>query len=423
MKLLLTRIGIAVLATIVTLSSISCSIASSSNLTSDSDSSDTKQVTPKTQPVANSKLVAANTRFGFKLFSNILKQNDKQNVFVSPASVSIALSMTYNGASGKTKQAMAKALELQDMSLEAVNQGNAGLKTLLEQSDPKVQLTIANSLWARKDVSFNPGFIQRNQTFYGAQIERLDFAAPSATSEINNWVNRSTRGRIREIVDSINPQQVMFLINAIYFKGKWADEFDKQQTRDRPFYLADGSQKQHPMMQQRGSYRYYETDQFQAVSLPYGKGRTSLYLFLPKQKTNLPAFYKTLTAENWQTWMKNFGIREGSIQIPRFKMEYEIELKKTLSALGMGNAFDRAQADFSNLTDAKVHINEVKHKTFVEVNEEGTEAAAVTSVGIQVTSAQISNPFEMKVDRPFFCAIRDNKTGEILFMGSIVSPN
>lgn len=215
----------------------------------------------------------------------------------------------------------------------------------------------------------------------------------------------------------------MFLINAIYFKGKWMNEFDKSQTADQPFTLADGRQKQHPMMSQRGDYRYTENQQFQAVSLPYGKGRTSLYVFLPKPNSNLADFQKTLTAENWQTWMKTFSKREGSIQLPRFKMEYEIQLKKSLSALGMGIAFDPLKADFSNLSETSTRIDEVKHKTFVEVNEEGTEAAAVTSIGIRATSAQMEvAPFSMTVDRPFFCAIRDNKTGEILFMGEIVNP-
>ncbi|MGV0028250.1 serpin family protein [Phormidesmis priestleyi] len=422
-KLILTKIGIAMLAAIVTLSSVSCSSAASPNLTVKNPPRTQPKQPQKTKTVVNPQLVTANTRFGFKLFSEILKQDGQKNVFVSPSSVAIALSMTYNGAGGSTQQAMAKALKFNGLSLQEVNQANADLRELLQQSDPKVELTIANSLWARQGVNFKSTFLESNKTFYAAQVTTLDFSSPTAPKEINNWVKRNTRGKISEIVDSIDPQQVMFLVNAIYFKGKWTAEFDKQETRDRPFFLTNGSQKQHPTMQQRGEYRYFETEQFQAVSLPYGKGRTSLYVFLPKKESNLTAFSKTLTAENWQTWMKKFGKREGLIQLPRFKMEYEIQLKKALSALGMEEAFDRQKANFSNLADVPVNIDEVKHKTFVEVNEEGTEAAAVTSVGIRATSVQVdSQPFEMKVDRPFFCAIRDNKTGSILFMGSIVDP-
>ncbi|MCY7321861.1 MAG: serpin family protein, partial [Phormidesmis sp. CAN_BIN36] len=295
-QLLFTRIGIAVLAAIVTLTSVSCSTASSSNLHLKpiNPTSTTNSIAAKPKIVVNPKLIEANTRFSFNLFSKILKQDGK-NVFVSPSSVAISLSMVHNGAKGETRQAIAKALEMQGMSLSEINQANASLKTSLESSDPGVQLTIANSLWARKGVDFKPEFIQRNQTFYAAEVESLDFADPSAPGQINGWVKKITQGKISEIVDRIDADQVMFLINAIYFKGKWMTEFDKSQTTDRPFNLANGRQKQHPMMSQKGEYRYYETQQFQAVSLAYGKGRTSLYVFLPKPNSSLAEFQKTLT--------------------------------------------------------------------------------------------------------------------------------
>ena len=424
-KRLFTRIGIAVLAATITLTSVSCSGAAGSNLNPKplKPTPTTKPIAAKPKIMVNPKLIAANTRFSFKLFSEVLKQDGTKNVFVSPSSVAIALSMIHNGAKGETQQAIVKALEMQGMSLSEINQANASLKTILESSDPKVQLTIANSLWAKKGVDFEPEFIQRNQKFYAAEVKSLDFADPSTLGQINGWVKKNTQGKISEIVDRIHPDQVMFLINAIYFKGKWMNEFDKSQTTAQPFTLANGRQKQHPMMTQKDEYRYYETQRFQAISLPYGEGRTSLYVFLPKSNSSLSEFQKTLTAENWQTWMKTFSKREGSIQLPRFKMDYEIELKKSLSALGMGIAFDPSKADFSNLSSVSTRIDEVKHKTFVEVNEEGTEAAAVTSIGIRATSAQVTvAPFSMVVNRPFFCAIRDNKTGEILFMGSINDP-
>ncbi|NJP10354.1 MAG: serpin family protein [Leptolyngbyaceae cyanobacterium RU_5_1] len=371
----------------------------------------------------NPKLVSANTRFGLKLFSEILKRDSNKNVFVSPSSVAIALSMAYNGANGETQQAMARALNVQGMSLEELNRGNADLRELLQNPDPKVQLAIANSLWARQGVPFKPEFIQRNQQFYGAKVAELDFADSQAASIINNWVNQNTRGKISKIIDTINPNDVMFLINAIYFKGNWSNQFDKQQTSQKPFYLLGGSQKQHPMMNQQGEYRYYEDAQIQAVSLPYGeRRRMSMYIVLPKKPSNLSDFYTNLTAETWESLISRLSTRQGTIQIPKFKLEYSIELKQALSALGMAAAFgDRA--DFSNLSQAPTKIDEVKHKTFVEVNEEGTEAAAVTSIGIRATSIRIpEEPFRMVVDRPFFCAIRDNQTGAVLFMGSIVDP-
>ncbi|GAP95089.1 serpin family protein [Leptolyngbya sp. NIES-2104] len=413
------RSSIALFAILLAVGAISCSgSAHSQNPKSEIRNSQITQAR-EVKPV-NPKIVEANTRFGFKLFSEILKKDGKENVFVSPSSVAIALSMAYNGANGQTKTAMAKALEFQGMTLEEINQAHHNLKAALEKADPKVQLLIANSLWARQGVDFNPSFLDRNAKFYDAKVKSLDFEQPAAADEINSWVKESTRGKIPKIVDRINPNDVMFLMNAIYFKGKWTNEFDKSNTQTRPFTLVNGSKKQVPLMKRQGNYRYFETNQFQAISLPYGDERLSMYVFLPK--SNLAAFQKSLTAQNWQTWMKQFSAREGQIQLPRFKMDYDVELKEALSALGMGIAFDDA-ADFSGLSKGTTKIDQVKHKTFVEVNEEGTEAAAVTSIGIVATSIRVpEEPFRMIVDRPFFSAIRDNQTGEILFMGTIVNP-
>jgi serine protease inhibitor len=388
------------------------------------------KIAPSQEPVAmkkdqevDPKLVAANQQFGFKLFSEILKQDQGKNVFVSPASVAIALDMVYNGASGKTQTAMAQALQLNGMSLEDLNRANVDLKQVLENPDPEVQLAIANSLWARQGIPFQPDFMQRNQQFYGAELTNLNFSDAKSPDIINSWVKQNTRGKINQIVETLDPDDVLFLINAIYFKGDWTRPFDQQKTAQRPFYLTNGTQKSHAMMSQSGEYRYYETEQFQAVSLPYGqKRRLNLIIILPKRSSSLSAFYQELNPENWQQWVGQLRNRQGSIQVPRFKLEYDIELKRALSALGMAAAFDPAEANFSGISSIPTRIDQVKHKTFVEVNEAGTEAAAVTSIGIRATSAMPSEPFKMVVDRPFFCAIRDNQTGSLLFMGSIVEP-
>ncbi|MDZ7961530.1 MAG: serpin family protein [Aulosira sp. DedQUE10] len=372
---------------------------------------------------SDTKLVNANNKFGFKLFSEVLKnESSEKNVFVSPSSVAIALAMTYNGASGSTQKAMAKTLELQGMNLSEINSSYAALKKLLENPDANVQLTIANSLWANQNTNFQSDFLKKNQDFYNAKVTNLNFQDAEAPNIINNWVKDNTQGKINKIVDQIQPDQVLFLINAIYFKGKWSNEFDKSQTAILPFYLASGQPKQHLMMSQDGDYRYQENEQFQAVSLPYGKdGKVSLYIFLPKQNSNIKAFYQNLNAENWETWMTQFRKREGSIRLPRFKTDYDVTLNDALKALGMGEAFSH-QANFSGI-GKNLAISQVKHKTFVEVNEEGTEAAAATSATIMLTSAAPqTEPFKMIVDRPFFCAIRDNQTGSVLFMGSIMEP-
>lgn len=371
----------------------------------------------------NEKLVQANTNFGFKLFSQIFAKDSNKNIFVSPSSVAIALQMTYNGAAGDTQQAMAQTLQLQGMSLAGINQSQLALTQSLTKIDPKVQLDIANSLWLKQGFPFKPEFLQTTEKYYQAKITNLDFNNPNSVNIINDWVSQNTNSKIPTIIDSIEPSAVLFLINAIYFKGNWQKEFSKSDTKEQPFTLLNGTRKQHPLMSQKGKYSYYENNEFQAISLPYGSGRLSMYVFLPKTNVKLADFYNKLTAENWQQWMKQFSLKDGEIVLPKFKLEYNLTLNEALKALGMEVAF-QDRANFSNMTSQEVQIDEVKHKTFVEVNEEGTEAAAVTSIGIRVASAPIREepPFKMLVDRPFFCAIRDNQTGTILFMGSIVDP-
>ncbi|BCL35737.1 serpin family protein [Nostoc sp. MS1] len=373
--------------------------------------------------VPNTKVVDANNKFAFKLFSEVVKEeNNAKNISVSPTSVAIALAMTYNGASGSTQKAMAKTLELQGITLPELNSANAELNKLLQNPEENVQLTIANSLWVNKNISLRPDFLQRNRDFYQAQVSNLDFQNPNATKTINNWVKENTKGKINNIVDTIEPNQALFLINAIYFKGQWSQKFDKAQTKPQTFYTGSGQQKQHPMMSQKGEYRYFETPQFQAISLPYGQKRNvSLYIFLPKQNSNLKAFYQNLTPENWNKWLSEFSQRDGSITLPRFQSDYDISLNDTLKALGMGEAFTN-KANFSGMGD-KLAISQVKHKTVIEVNEEGTEASAATSVGIVATSLrQPQPPFQMVVNRPFFYAIRDHQSKNILFMGAVVDP-
>jgi serine protease inhibitor len=379
----------------------------------------------KPADATDAKLADANNRFGFKLFAELLKQDNRKNVFISPSSVAFALAMTYNGAAGETQQAMAKTLELQGLSLDDVNRANASLRKTLTNPDPKVQLTIANSLWARKGFGFKEDFLKRNRDFFSAQVSELDFDNPGASAKINDWVSKSTNAKIKKIVeDKIDSDLVLFLINAIYFKGDWAAKFDKTKTADAQFFLLDGSAKKHPTMVQSGKFLYLEDKDFQAVSLPYGGGRMSMYVFLPQQGSSLDAFRKQLTPENWEQWMTRFHKMEGELALPRFKLEYETSLNDALKALGMGVAFDPGKANFEGMHsvsgDQNLYISEAKHKTFVEVNEEGAEAAAVTSIGISATSYE--EPFKMVVNRPFFCAIRDNQTGSVLFMGSIVEP-
>ncbi|HZI88266.1 MAG TPA: serpin family protein, partial [Pyrinomonadaceae bacterium] len=229
------------------------------------------------------RLNAANSKFAFKLYEQALKQPGRTNVLISPTSVMLALAMTYNGAEGETRRAMANTLGLEGMSLEEVNRAAADLTSALSSTDPKVQLKIANSLWAKKGFSPKPDFVQRARDYYAAEVASLDFASPAAPETINSWVSKNTEGRIEKVVDQIDPEVVLFLINAIYFKGQWQFPFQKEKTKDDVFRLADGRQKKLPMMFQSGKYFYQKGKDFQAIFLPYGTGRISMYIFLPDE--------------------------------------------------------------------------------------------------------------------------------------------
>ena len=372
-------------------------------------------------------LFTSTSKFAFKFYSQLRKEDANKNVFVSPSSIILALAMTYNGAESKTREAMARTLEIEGLPLNDVNTGLADFQRDVRNADPKVQLKIANSIWARQGFTLKPDFIERSKQHYSAEVTSLDFDSPDAATKINSWVKNKTDNLIESIIDRISSDQMLFLINAIYFKGQWKTEFEKAKTKDDDFQLATGQQKKVPMMSQSGQYRYLKGEDFQAVSLPYGDGRVNMYVFLPDKGTTLEQFQTKVTFENWEAWMKNLRFERGTMMMPRFKVEYEIQLNDALKALGMTEAFDPDRADFSGIAainaGVRLYISEVKHKAFAEVNEEGTKAAAVTSVGMSTTSMQVPRePFTMKVDRPFFFAIRDDATGAVLFMGSIVDP-
>ena len=371
---------------------------------------------------AEEKLVTADTKFGFKLLAELNRADSTGNIFISPASIALALAMTGNGAAGTTREAMARTMELGEISLDSLNRSYQRLLGDLKKPDSQVRLSIANSLWARKDIQLSPEFLKLTGRFYGAKVTNLDFARSDAARKINDWVSRNTQRKVNYLIDRTNPNDLLYLINAIYFKGSWSQKFDSRRTARREFTLLNQTRESIPMMTQSGDYRYCRDDKFQAVSLPYGSGRISMYVFLPNVESDLAELLRGLIAENWDSWLPRFRRVKGDIVLPRFQLEYEATLNDALKELGMAEAFDPARADFSNLTRARIgaFISAVKHKAVVEVNEEGTEAAAATSVGVALTA--LPESFTMVVDRPFFFAIRDNQTGLVLFTGVVRDP-
>ena len=366
-------------------------------------------------------LVEADVKFGLKLFRDIVQAEQDRNIFISPLSVSMALGMAYNGSAGSTQEAMRNTLEYGDLTSDEINASFQSLIALLSQLDPRVQFQIANSIWYRLDFPVSQDFIDVNQTYFDAEVRELDFSAPEAPGIINAWVDEKTHGKIREIIDSIDPLTMLYLINAIYFKGAWVSEFDKDLTRDDSFTASDGSQIPVRMMQQENEFQYFETNDFQAIDLPYGNGKFSMTILLPKRQKTPDSLVSDFTQENWAEWMSSFSEKKGSLMFPKFKMEYEILLKSILTNLGMGIAFSE-QANFTGIHEnGGLLISEVIHKTFIEVDEEGTEAAAVTAVVVGATSVDPAG-FTMRVDRPFVFLIREIHANTLLFMGKIVEP-
>ncbi|MFQ6133278.1 MAG: serpin family protein [Armatimonadota bacterium] len=369
--------------------------------------------------------MAANTRFGFALFSALREEQPTSNVFISPASIAMALAMTYNGAAGETKAAMAKALSLGDMTLDTLNHANDDLRSSLAQADEDVELTVANSLWIRQGAPFAEDFLGVNEDFYGAELAELDFDSPEAADTINDWVRKESRERIDGIMEPpIDPLAVLFLINAVYFNGKWKHAFEKGDTKPADFTLLDGSTKSVHMMSQTEEFGYLDGEGFQTVSLPYGTGRLSMFILLPDRDSSLAELCEGLEAESWEAIAGELRSREVILKLPRFTAEYEAKLNAALIALGMGVAFESERGDFSKMVaeGPPLYISKVKHKAYVRVDEEGTEAAAATSVEMRLGAAAPTEPVKVIVDRPFFCAIRDKQTGTVLFMGAIVDP-
>ena len=377
---------------------------------------------PRELNLAENRLIEADNRFAFKLFSEINQQEGDKNVFISPLSVAMALGMTYNGAAGETQQAMQKTLELEGLTLREVNESYRSVIDLLRDLDPQVEFVLANSIWYRQDYAFEQEFLEVNRKYFDAEVRRLDFADPGAPQAINGWVSDKTEGKIEQIVPSpLPPDAVMYLINAIYFNGTWAFQFDQSRTSKAMFRLKDGSEATVDMMSHGSEVEvgYLSTSGLEILDLPYGGGAYRATILVPPTPQAIDTLLQELGEENWNAWIGGLDSTSISVSIPKFQLSYELEMNDVLKALGMARAFCGHEADFSKISPiGGVCISNVIHKTFVDVDEAGTEAAAVTSVGISFDSGLRS----MTVDRPFVFVIRERYSGTILFMGKILNP-
>ncbi|MBE9467222.1 MAG: serpin family protein [Bacteroidetes bacterium] len=366
-------------------------------------------------------LVNSSNKFGFDLFIETNKSEEQsKNIFVSPLSVSFALAMTYNGADNETKTAMENALRLNGLTADEINSSFKNIMNSFIGLDPKVTLDIANSIWYRENFLVEQNFIDINKNYYNAEVNALDFASPQALDIINNWVATNTNNKIKTIIDKLSEQTVMILINAIYFKGNWKYKFEKADTDTKPFYMADGTTKNVLMMQQEGDFNCMSNELFKAIELPYGDEKFSMLIMLPNQDKTTNDIINELSDNNWNDWLNSFEKTKSlNVIIPKFKYKYDKELNNILKIMGMEIAFS-AGANFSKINPLEsLFISKVIHKTYVDVNEEGTEAAAVTAV---VMDNCIGPANMFNANKPFVFAIKEKSTNSIIFIGRLANP-
>lgn len=377
------------------------------------------QQLPRTLSSDELSAIRANNTFAFKLLGTVVESEGNANVFVSPLSVSLAVGMVMNGARGETRDSMAQTLGFGTLPQAAINASYRDLIALLQGLDDRVQFTIANSIWTERTFPVAPSFLSEARSFFDAEARALDFRSGDAVRTINGWVNDKTSGKIPTILESISGDEILFAVNAIYFKGAWRAQFRPADTRPATFHAQGGRQQTVPFMHRETKTPYYAGPDFQAVDLWYGAGAHTLTVLLPNEGTTADQLAARLTSAEFQEITQRLAIIDVALTFPKLRLEYKRSLQDDLSALGMGIAFSR-RADLSGIsTAADLRITRVDHKTFVEINEEGTEAAAATSVGVGVVS--VPQRATVNVDRPFLFAIRERLSGTVLFLGRITS--
>lgn len=384
-------------------------------------SADEYKPVPFTFDTNQKSLLKANNTFGADLFRNLNAEFTNENVFISPVSVSVALGMTLNGANNNTYNSIRDVLGYENMPLTEINTSYQSIISQLTSDDPMARLQIANSIWYKRGFSVLPQFIDNNKTYFLSEVKEADFADPATLKLINDWVAGKTNQKIQNILNEIPANAVMYLINAIYFKGLWKYEFKKEDTKPDMFLVNGQTNQQVQMMFQGGSFKYYEDEMLKAVEMPYNGERFSLVAFLPEEGKNIDTFIKEyFTDEYYSRIIQNMRATNLNISFPRVKMEFKTLLNDALSNMGMQVAFTN-DADFTNIrTEGGLQISKIIHQSFVEINEEGTEAAAATVVEIVETS--VPEIKEFKANRPFIFVIKDNTANSIVFVGKVVNP-
>ena len=377
--------------------------------------------------VINPKVVAGNTGFAVDLYGKL--RTREGNVCFSPYSISTALAMTYGGARGETEKQMAQTLHF-NLPADKLHPAFAALEANLGEVQQKgqVKLAVANSLWPQKGYAFLPDYLALCRKYYSTSVRPVDYVGHTedARKTINDWVEAGTN---RKIVELLNPGVLdgstrLVLVNAIYFKGNWASQFEARLTENKPFHVSSEKSVTMPLMQQIGDFCYAESPGLQVLELPYVGGDLSMLVLLPRKVDGLGNLEAKLTTQNLASWTANLQSHKVDVFLPKFKVTSEFSLADTLKVLGMSDAFSD-RADFSGIDGRKdLFISAVEHKAFVEVNEEGTEAAAATAVVMELGAAPTrSQPVPVfRADHPFLFLIRDNRSGSVLFLSRVTDP-
>ena len=369
----------------------------------------------------SAQVISTNNDFGLELFQEIIDNDDSPNIMISPASVSLALGMAYNGAETTTKDAFDEMFDYGDLTREEVNKISLDLITTLVTNSKGNLLEIANGIWYREGFPVKDTFLSVNQTYYDAEVRAMDFSKATALEEINDWVSDQTHEKITKILEQIDPQTMMILVNALYFNCVWEYEFDKKETESKPFYKEDGSKYADvDMMHIENTYNFLKKDEFKAVEMPYKNGKFSMHLLLPEDGYTVSDIIEMMNDESWNEWTEAYTeIEDVNITMPKFKFAFDRSIGPDLIAMGLGPAFTDT-ADFSGISEIALMISKVIHKTYIDVNEEGTEAAAVTAVVFDLTTA--APDYNMYIDRPFLFAITENSSKSIIFIGKVTEP-
>jgi serpin B len=368
----------------------------------------------------SAEIIEADRLFAFELFQQVNSNAENLNMMISPLSVSYALGMTYNGAASTTLEAFNEVLHFGELTNQEVNESYQDLMEQLVHLDQQVEFSIANSIWYKLGYPVLEEFINTNRDYFDAAVEELDFSDPGAVDIINGWIEDKTNDKIQDMLDYIPSDAVMYLINAIYFNAKWKYQFDPEETFEADFHLKNGGTSRADYMVLEGAFNYTVQDDFTAVELPYGDSTFSMMVLLPKGAYTVDKLVEKMDVETWDSWFEYSSVQNIRIKLPKFKYEFKDLLNDPLINLGLGVAFGDG-ADFSRITPgAALYISRVIHQTFIDVQEEGTEAAAATIVEIRETSMPVTPVFN--ANRPFFYLIKENSTSAIMFMGKVGKP-